>query len=463
VDAEFLAKLLAGLARKHYVPGAQLVLYRDGQTMAAETGYAHYETRSPVSRESSFPLGSVTKSFTATVVMQLVSDDDVDLDEPIGTYLPELGTARGRIGRLVSARHLLSHTAGLPSDVEPASVSAPTLRRYALGCGDLELIYRPGLAFSYSNAGFVLAGRLIEAVTGMSWWEAVESMLLGPLGIEPAFCADPRIPARQRPSVSGHSVNPARDKVIPVDVASPVFLAPVGGLACSASDLVTFGRMHIGAASGPLEADHLALMRQGVAGAAPFGLADGWGLGVARYRTERADWFGHDGTHRGTTCHLRFDPVRGTVLAVTTNASAAGLKLWEGVLRGLRDTGLDVGSYRTPQAAGNRRSDGPDCAGHYMNGGICYSVSRDDDGALRIDLGNGIPAEMTFYDGLVFSAKDEAGDDLPIIGRFVCDPDDNEIALMEIGGRVARRSSPAIAREGATRSFQGNVEVQSAT
>jgi len=463
VDTEFLARLLAELARKYHVPGAQLVLYRDGQALSAETGYERHGTGSRVSRESSFPLGSVTKSFTATVVMQLVSDGDVDLDEPIGTYLQELETAQNRVGQIVTARHLLSHTGGLPSDFDPVGVSAPTLRRYALGCGDLRLICRPGLAFSYSNVGFVLAGRLIEAVTGMSWWEAAESMLLGPLGIEPAFCAEPRIPARRWPSVSGHSVNLARDKVISVDVASPVFLAPVGGLACSASDLVKFGRMHIGPAAGPLDADHLGLMRQGAAGAVPFGLADEWGLGLARFRTELADWFGHDGTHRGTTCHLRFDPARGTVLAVTTNASAAGLRLWEGVLRGLRDTGLDVGSYRMPQAAANRTSDKPDCVGRYVNGDIRYSVSRDDDGALRIDLGNGIPAQMTFYDGLVFSARDEAGDELPIIGRFVCDPDDNEIALMDIGGRVARRSRPAIADEGATRSSPGNVEVQSAT
>src|SRR2546429_9894542 len=88
-----LAGLLRELAARDRIPGAQLALYADGETLLAETGFERHGGAARVSHQSAFPFGSVTKVFTATVVLQLVSGGDLELDEPLGAYLPELPEA----------------------------------------------------------------------------------------------------------------------------------------------------------------------------------------------------------------------------------------------------------------------------------------------------------------------------------------------------------------------------------
>ena len=442
MDAEYLSGVLAGARRRHQVPGAQLALHRDGVTVCVESGHQRHGDAAPVTRESSFPYGSVTKAFTATVVMQLAGDGDIELDEPLGACLPDLAGAPNGIDRLVTPRHLLSHTSGLPGDFDadgPADGAAGSFRRHALAARDLELVQPPGSGFSYSNVGFVLAGLLIEDVTGMTWWDAVESVLLRPLDIEPAFCVDPRIPPGRRATVTAHSVSAALNRTVPVEPLFPTFDGPAGGLAGSAADLVAFGRMHLGLAPavglpGP---ELLEEMRAPVDGATPLGLADGWGLGLARFRAGDVDWFGHDGTFEGTTCHLRFEPRSGVALAVTTNATS-GLLLWDHVLTGLRHAGLDVGGFPVPPAA-TPAADTPDCFGDYRNGDAYYRVARDADGALYMEMDDGLPWRLTCHEDLLFQVQSPVGDEPPVAGRFVPDRTTGEIALMEIGGRVAKR------------------------
>src|SRR5579875_2370381 len=101
---------LATLVRKHRVPGVQLAIHHDGATAAAEVGELEARTGRHVTRDAVFPIGSITKCFTATVAMMLVADGDVDPDAPVGDYVPELGD----LGTVLSLRHLLSHTSGLP-------------------------------------------------------------------------------------------------------------------------------------------------------------------------------------------------------------------------------------------------------------------------------------------------------------------------------------------------------------
>ncbi|GAB1510047.1 serine hydrolase domain-containing protein [Actinophytocola sp. KF-1] len=414
MNAEYLGRLLAGLAERHQVPGAQLGLHRDGRTVLAETGVERYGGATPVSPRSAFPYGSVTKAFTATVVLQLVAAGDLGLDDPIGTYLPRPTD----VDRVVTPRHLLSHTSGLPCDAEePGAVRS------------LTLMHPPGTAFSYSNAGFVLAGALIAEITGMTWQDAVETFVLRPLEIEPAFCAGPS----RRPVVPGHSV---RTRTVPVEPLFPAADAPAGALAGSAADLVAFGRAHL---DGRLpHSGRLADMRTGGGDGTPYGLADGWGLGLARFRAGDTDWFGHDGTTDGTTSHLRFEPRSGVVLALTTNASC-GLALWDDLLAALGDAGLAVGTYPSPRIAAPAVAEVPDCLGDYVNGDVRYSLVRTADGAVRVDLDDGLLRELTFYEELRFCA--EFPDEPPVAGRFVRDPESGEIGFMQVGGRVARRKA----------------------
>nr|QEO73590.1 beta-lactamase [uncultured bacterium] len=448
MDSPYYTWLLAELAEKHHVPGAQLALYVDGTPSYAETGLERADNGPPVSRHSSFAFGSVTKAFTATVALQLVRDGDIDLDTPIAAYIPELGGGPDDIGGVVTLRTLLSHTSGLQAEFDPGGAAVGSVRRYVHACRDLRLLFPPGAAFSYSNAGFVLAGHLIELMAGAGWWDTVESLLLLPLGIEPAFTADPRVRPGGRPTATGHTLHPVRQRVVPIDSLAQVCDAPAGGLAGSAADLLKFGLAQIGAVpelTGVLDAAGMSMMRDQVPGAYPYGLAAGWGLGLSRFQGRGEMWFGHDGTADGSTCHLRFQPERRVVLAVTTNATT-GLRLWDGVLRNLREAGLDIGSYSAPVIpAAGPPVDTSACVGDYCNGDMRYTVRCGADGGLQ--LVDDVTLSLRVGADLVFTATSPATDEPPSAGRFVRDPATGRIDLMEINGRAARRCA-------------GNVEVQ---
>lgn len=365
-----------------------------------------------------FPIGSIGKAFTATVAMILVADGDVDLDEPVGAHVPE---ATGAVADL-TLRGLLSHTSGLESGPD----GGPSMKRYVAG---LQVVLPPGLAFSYSNAGFVLTGRLVEAVTGMSWPAAVESVLLRPLGIDPAFVLGPP-PAR--PVASGHSVNAGR--VVPVAQNITPAEAPAGAIAASATDLVTLALAHLD--GDLLPAAQAAEMRTPHVDA--FGLADAWGLGLALF----GGWAGHDGTGDGTWCQLRFDPATRTVVAMTANAST-GLGLWEDVTAELARRGLAVPSGSLTDIPAESEPPPPGCLGEYHNGDLVYSIIKNGVGELLLAVDGDPQALITFHRGRTFSMSDLMTGQRMYAGRCLGEPGVGRVDRIQVNGRLAIRPRTA--------------------
>jgi CubicO group peptidase (beta-lactamase class C family) len=235
-SSDFLKARCASLARQYGVPGAQLALYERGRTVTVEVGELD-QCGARVTVDSAFPIGSITKVFTATLAMTLVADGDLDLDTPVGEYAADLGHLDG-----ITLRHLLSHTAGLDGGPDGSEVATLSARRYLARYGR-RTVLPPGRAFSYSNTGYILVGALVEAVCGMSWAEAVESIVLRPLGIEPTLVcghsAVVRHSAVGRPVAVGHASSGGRPRPVRQTLA-PV-QAPAGALATSAADLVRLG------------------------------------------------------------------------------------------------------------------------------------------------------------------------------------------------------------------------------
>jgi CubicO group peptidase (beta-lactamase class C family) len=427
---------LSALARKHQVPGAQFAIHHGGTTAASEVGELEFRTGRRVTRDAAFPIGSVTKCFTATLAMILVADGDVDLDASIGDYVPEVGD----LGAMLSLRHLLSHTSGLSdsSGIEEASTS--TLRRYVVEhvCRK-TLVLPPGAGFSYSNPGYALVGWLIETVTGMPWSEAVESILLRPLDIEPAFVNLPGTKPPRRPFATGHSVNTSAGRTRPVQQSGAPGEAPTGALALSAVDLVRLGLIHVGAGvSQLLPAAYADQMRQAVPCADPFGLADGWGLGLAVYRQESADWVGHDGNADGTSCYLRINPADGWVIALTSNAST-GAGLWQDLLAELARAGVPIGPPRAPAAGALHVVPPPGCAGRYANGDVEYAVTAGSAGSIHMSVDGENFVPLTFHDDLTFSVLDPDSGRRVFGGRFVREPATGKVYGIQVGGRLARK------------------------
>jgi CubicO group peptidase (beta-lactamase class C family) len=428
--------VLPELARKHRVPGAQLAIHHADETACGEAGELEHGTGRRVTREAAFPVGSITKCFTATVAMILVADDDVDPDRPVGDYIPGLGHPAG----LATLRQLLSHTSGLADISGMEDLSAVTLRRYVTDHASHESpVLRPGTGFSYSNPGYALVGLLIETITGMTWAEAVESILLRPLGIRPAFVNLPGTAPLARPVATGHSVSVTAGRTRPVRQSDAPAIAPAGALAVSAADLVRLGMMHVGSGiPALLPAARAAGMRQAVPCADPFGLADGWGLGLAVYRHPTADWVGHDGNADGTSCYLRIDPAGGWVVALTTNANT-GVGLWRDLLAELGQSGLPVDPSRLAPPGGPRTGPPADCAGRYVNGDAEYVVTAGVNGSVRLSVDGESSVPLSFHRGLTFSVRDPSSGQQVFGGKFVREPATGRIHGIQVGGRRAGR------------------------
>ncbi|WP_067510178.1 non-ribosomal peptide synthetase [Actinoplanes sp. TFC3] len=423
-----LSARLAELARAHEVPGAQLAVRHQGRLIVVETGELVAGTGLPVTADTTFPVASLTKAVTALAVHLLAAGGRLDLDAPIGAYLPEL-SAVGPVGR-VTPRQLLSHTGGLIAGVEERVPSADRLEWVERHGDRTAVLHPPGTAFSYSDFGYVLAGRVVEVLTGMHWRTAVESTVLRPLGISVASDA--------QPGAQGHVVN-GRVLTVPEQSFSAID-EPAAGLVATAADLVRLAGVHDPARSGvlaPAAAGAMLQDRTGDLAVGPFGLADGWGLGWSVYRGAGGDWNGHDGSGDGTWSHLRFDPVTGTAVALNTNANT-GLGLWEDLLADLRTAGIDVANYsmRVLSEPGEPVAGPADCAGHYANGDWDCVVESGARG-LTLAVGSGPRSELMCRTDLRFTTE---GAGLPRTGRFVRDPGTGGVELLQLAGRLLWRT-----------------------
>jgi CubicO group peptidase (beta-lactamase class C family) len=426
LDFDHLSDTMFALAQKYQVPGAQLAIHHGGETVAIEVGELRYGTGPPVTRDAAFPIGSITKAFTATLAMILVADGDIELDAPLGEY----GAKLGDLGNELTLRQLLSHTSGL-ANAPGKDVHAPSIRRYVLDhCCRQNLVLPPGTSFSYSNIGYVLVGHLIETVTGMSWWEAMESILLLPLGIEPMYIGA----SEHRPLATGHSVNMAVGRTRPIEQSLAPAEAPTGGLAMSAADLVTLGLTQLDSAL--LPAAYAQQMRQAVPiTEPPWGWADGWGLGLALYGTGDTAWAGHFGACVGTFCDVRFDPVSGCIVAFTSNAKRGSM--WYELIDELRKAGFPIGDFSDTKIRRQPVIPPPGCAGSYLNGAAKFSISVTETGALSLAINGDVSAEFICFEDLTFSAPTEPS----IRGRFLRDPISGDIDRIQLGLYAARRQS----------------------
>ncbi|MFD3991473.1 serine hydrolase domain-containing protein [Streptomyces sp. NPDC058583] len=416
-------EVLAELALRHGVPGAQLAVWRDGRLVTEVTGEEEAGSGRPVTEATAFPLGSLTKPFTATLAALLVADGDAELDEPLAERLNEL-----RAGPEFTLRQVLSHTAGLAANT--AELPAGTTRaRWLARHAPEQALYEPDTVFSYSNPGYLIAGRLVEEVTGLDWAEAVHAMLLRPLGHDASA-----------PAALGHFVRPDARPLPLQEQSVPPLEDPAAGLAVSARDLAVFGAAHLGLGPGALllDAATARAMREDVTeglAVGAYGLADGWGAGWSRYGT----WFGHDGTGDGAWSHLRVNPSTRTVVALTANGST-GARLWESLLGRLAETGLAVGDHPRDTQAAEPAAAPPECAGHYANGGWACRVEAEG-GELLLSVAGAAPVRLLVGEDLSFRTPSDGGSHaaMPYLGRFLRDAATGDVDRVQISGRLCVR------------------------
>jgi CubicO group peptidase (beta-lactamase class C family) len=328
LDGALWQRRLSELCARYEIPGAALGIMQvsadadDG--VLAHHGVLNTASGARVTDQSLFAIGSITKVWTATQIMQLTEQGLLDLDAPLADVLPELRLPIAGATERVTMRHLLSHAGGFEADVfTDTGPGDDCLERYVAGLTAGPLWQCPEGTFSYSNAGFSVAGRVIERLTGTTWDAALRDQLITPLRLSRTVARPEQ--ASGFDTAIGHETD-ADGRPRPVTQAGPPRAAgPAGAIMASVTDVLSFARLHltgglaVGGARLLSRAAATAMTGQEAALPASYRPNDSWGLGWARYDWGGYRLIGHDGGICGQSAYLRLLPSHGIAVALLTN------------------------------------------------------------------------------------------------------------------------------------------------
>jgi CubicO group peptidase (beta-lactamase class C family) len=294
------------------VPGAAVGILRDGAVTTAVYGVADMRTAAPVTPQTRFSAGSLTKSMVATVAARLEHEGRLSMDDPAATHVPEV---RGcGWAERATLRDLLANRSGLPlrSGLEFGFDERPDTDGGALSrlAEDVAAAEPSSTFWSYSNVGWCLIGRAIETVTGAAWEDAMRRYLADGAGMdETTFASGVPVPAR----AVGHEVGPER--ATPVEAIASRAYGPAGtSVAATVTDLLRFAALHLDDPSlAPLRAVHSSV--------SIYGWLDAWCLGWARFDWDGGPAWGWDGLIDGERSVLRIVPERRAAVVLMTNGS----------------------------------------------------------------------------------------------------------------------------------------------
>lgn len=379
---------LQALATEHGVPGASAAILLGDEVVEAAVGVANLRTGVEATTDTLFQIGSITKVYTATLVMGLVDAGRVELDAPVRRYLPEVRFGDPSMDDVLTVRQFLSHTSGLEGDYfEDFGRGDDAIERYVASLATLPQLHAPGENLSYCNAGWVLLGRLAEVLYGQPFHRALAEQLAAPAGLADTVSL-PEEAILRRVAV-GHMPAPDGDglAVAPLWTFSHAS-APAGSLTCAtAADVLRFARLHLDdgrAADGTQvlsPASAKAMQEPQARIPDRFTLGDAWGLGWFLSDWDGKRVVGHDGSTLGQAAFLRLCPEDGLAVALLTNGGAP-----MEVFRALFDEVFSTfaGVHMPPRPVPLEDASGVDVsryAGRYVRHGVT-SEFQVEDGAL---------------------------------------------------------------------------------
>ncbi|MFB6431303.1 serine hydrolase domain-containing protein [Bacillus thuringiensis] len=174
-------------------PGILAKTSEGGKTWSYAAGVANLSTKKAMKTDFRFRIGSVTKTFTATVVLQLAGENRLNLDDSIEKWLPGVIQGNGYDDKLITIRQLLNHTSGIANYTRSKDFNMMDTKKSYTAEGLVKMgismppDFAPGKSWSYSNTGYVLLGILIEKVTGNSYAEEIENRIIEPLELANTF------------------------------------------------------------------------------------------------------------------------------------------------------------------------------------------------------------------------------------------------------------------------------------
>lgn len=393
--------------------GFSVAIARDGKVILSKGyGLAEVEHDVKADADTMFRMGSITKQFTAAAIMRLVEQRKIGLDDPIITHLPGYNTQ----GRVITVRHLLTHTSGIMSYTELKRVMVEEPER-EFGQQELldmvqnePLAFEPGAEFDYCNTGYYLLGMIIEKVSGKSYCAYLQDEFFGPLGLTRTRCDSNTEIIKGR--AQGYTV--ADGKLVNDRGLATGTSFAAGGLIASAHDLVVWADAL--AAGKVVSPASYKLM------STPFVLAGGgavdYGFGLFIDSLDGHARVQHGGDIFGFNAMLARYPDDGVTVAVMSNSLPVSSNR---VANGLSRKGLGLPEAAAPVAVALSEAEAARCEGVYTfpdtdwemtitrRDGKLFSQSPGDPDSAMIYLGKGEFRTM-LYDDDVRLVFDLAGD-----------------------------------------------------
>jgi D-alanyl-D-alanine carboxypeptidase len=311
------------------LPGvAATVIFPDGSSWSGALGLADAAAGRRVSASTPFAIASVTKTFTAALVLHYVDEGRLGLDDSLSRWVPAWPNARR-----VTIRMLLNHTSGIPDFfVNPALETALNRDRRAVwttadvlaGYVGRGALFAPGTGWSYSNTNYLLLGLVAGRVGGAPWPDLVRREFLDPLGLAATYVQGveepPAAPAR------GHRLVAGDDGARPVVWTDGTDVVPftsvvtaagaAGAMASTSGDLARWARALYGGyiLRRETRTEMLTFVRS-----TAYGRETSYGLGVSRVSFGDRSAYGHTGALAGTRAAIRYFPEEGAAIAVLFN------------------------------------------------------------------------------------------------------------------------------------------------
>ncbi|MEW9570193.1 serine hydrolase domain-containing protein [Rhodanobacter sp. Si-c] len=303
---------------KSGVPSASVAVVRDGKIVYAKAyGSARLDPKTPAMPAMRYSVGSISKEFTAAAILMLQQEGKLSLDDKVAKFFPGLTDADH-----ITIRQILSHTAGY-QDYWPQDYLMPMMRQPTTpakimdGWAKKPLDFAPGSQWQYSNTGYVIAGAIVQKVTGQDPFEFLQQHIFPALGITDAYDTNQHaLPAGDARGYSRNALGPLRPA--PKEGVNWMFAA--GELAMTASDLAKWDIAMIDKTL-LSPASWQAMQTEVVL---DDGLGSGYGLGVFIGRMDSHRMISHDGEVMGFTAGNYIFPDDRAAVVVLTNQDAVG-------------------------------------------------------------------------------------------------------------------------------------------
>lgn len=324
-DLSALRDPIEAVLRRHRIPGATIGILRHGSVAELAFGVKDVGTGEPVSAGTIFQCGSLSKSWTALAVMQLVATGRLDLDAPVRTYIPDFRVADPVTSARLTARHLLNHTSGIEEAYGDPGEEDDVYARMVAGIADAPQVSPIGETHGYSAAlGYAILARLMEVIEGRPWDSIMADRLFRPMGLTSTSSSRAGVDLTR--AATGHLLLPPDGDPVrtPVDYL-PRSFGPGGNISSTAREVLSLAHVYLhggialnGAHIVPAAAI-VEMTDSRVPVPDPYSLGPEWALGLIVFDWHGRTVYGHDGSTIGQNARLRMLPDEDLAIVLLTN------------------------------------------------------------------------------------------------------------------------------------------------